>query len=137
MTWDRYAQTIISVETLDGWLDLNGPEAVEKLPWDAPLHVITAWNPGEWRSQATNEKWQEALCHDLWAEGFAIHQAFGRSTEGLHAEDSVAVSGLGRDRARQIGARYGQIAIFEVNDTKVLVLHCHQDKTTVVPRLVS
>jgi Protein of unknown function (DUF3293) len=135
VTWERYAQTIIAVETVDGWLDLNGPQAVEKLPWAGPLHVITAWNPGGLRSQDENQKWQTALENELWATGHKLHRAFGRSTTTTHQEDSVAVEGLDRAEAIQIGARYEQDAIFEVTDDEVFVLACHESRLTAIPRL--
>jgi hypothetical protein len=130
---------IISVETVDGWVDLNGPQGIEKLPWAAPVYVITAWSPT--RSVVENYKWQEALCNDLWASGLAIHQAFSRkdTNSGLGVqidEDYVAVSGLSVDEARRIGVRYGQQTIFAVDDNSIMLLECHQDHGIGRSRLV-
>lgn len=128
-----FANTIISVETVDGWVDLNGPDAIERLPQAAPLHVLTAWDTGftagfnNQRSRKENEKWQQALLDELWAFGYlVVHKAFGRPsenptglTERSYTEDWAAVSGLTRDEACKIAKRYEQTAIFEVTEQHV------------------
>jgi len=112
-------KSIIAVETLDGWVDLNGDQAVEPWPWEQPLHVLSAWS--RFRSENENLKWYSALMDDLWAQGLEIHKAFTR-TEGVDPGDWIAVAGLSRPEVIKIARRYGQEVFFEVNKDEVMVV---------------
>jgi hypothetical protein len=144
MTWDRYCETIITIQDDEGWVDLNGPQAIQKLQaWLEArniyldhLHVLTAWNPGgRLQDRHDNDLWQRALCEDLWSKQLLTWPAFGTGVDG-HFEDSVAVIGLSREEAVQIGRRYEQEAIFEVTEDEVIVLSCKKDsRLEKIPRL--
>jgi hypothetical protein len=57
--------------------------------------------------------------------GVRTADADGRSRDGRHSERSVAVWGLERDEARELGRRQGQLAIFEADAAAGLrVLPC-------------
>jgi len=136
-TWQRYLETIISVESGAGrWADVNGPQAVDPLPFTAPIHVITASNPaGQDAGPDDNDSANAHLVGALWASGVTVARAVGRSPDGTHSETSVAVSGLTRDEARDFGRRYGQNAIYEVTDQAVVLVSCDTDRTGIIPRL--
>jgi hypothetical protein len=121
------------VETVDGWVDLNGPRGIERLPWDSPIHVLTAWNL-ERRTDGENETWEADLEKNLWARNPPVHRAFGTGPDGFHREDRVAVSGLSRDEARHICAQYDQDAVFEVLENTVFVVACSEDLVFGTPR---
>lgn len=136
--WRRFAETIISVEVDPGrWADLNGPACVEQIPFGEPLHVLSAANPGGRASSSPeeDERAQGALVAELWkSSDLTIARAEGRSPDGSHVEEAVAVVGLDRDAARRIGARYGQEAVFEVDATTVSVVSCESDRVDALPR---
>jgi len=91
------------------------------------LHVITAHNPrGELLSEQENARRHRRLMDELGRRaGVRTADADGRSRDGRHSERSVAVWGLERDEARELGRRQGQLAIFEADAAAGLrVLPC-------------
>ena len=79
------------------------------------LHVITAWNPGSRRpGDAPNREANEALRADLDKMGADTAPAMGCGRSIDHTEESWAVTGLSGRRARHLGRRYGQTAIFHI-----------------------
>lgn len=91
----------------------------------APVHVITAYNPGSDRpGEETNRDRQQALERDLDAGGFEVWQAIGRDPHSAHQEPSFAVFGIAELEARSLAARYRQDAIFSWTPTALLVLSC-------------
>ena len=122
--WDVYAGALIECTVGGVVRSLRGPEA-EPLPADAPLFVMTAFNPqGVERDEATNDADEAALEHDLAAAGLAYWQAKGRSPDDSWSEPGVAVAGLDRGQACEYGERYGQLAIYELTDDEVHVVRC-------------
>jgi Protein of unknown function (DUF3293) len=122
--WDVYAGAIIECE-IDGELRcLRGPDA-PVLPAPAPIFVLTAYNPGgKDREAARNEESERDLERDLGADGVPSWPAVGRARDGSWSEPGVAIVGVDRARACAYGARYGQLAVYELNDAEVLVVRC-------------
>ncbi len=91
----------------------------------SPLHVITAWNPGDERpEQRVNREVNERLRADLLARTSSLWPALGSSSDGSHAEESWAVLGLTRGNALELGRKYRQIAIFEIHAGHQYVFAC-------------
>jgi hypothetical protein len=134
--WERYARTLISIETAPGrWVDLNGPDGPDRLPWSGPLHVLTAWNPGDVRrTRDENVAVQARLVGELWSTGCFVVRALGRAVDGGYAEESVGTVGLDRAAARRLGAGHRQDAVFEVTDEEVRIVSCSGDAVAARPR---
>lgn len=129
---DDYATTIISDP--DGAV-YAGPGAVV-LPVSTPAFVITAWNPG---SEDTHPKHNaddnDALAALLADMGASMIPVVGAAPDGSWQEDSLLVSGITRADATAIGARFGQLAVFELADDTLTVVEVAGGRALrVVPR---
>lgn len=128
-TWAEFVRARVRIALPTGELEV-GPTLPGMQPSDArfptefarrPVHVITAWNPGGTAADdAANRAAQAALLTHLTVlvgEGHVeLWPAVGFDPLHDWHEQSVAVAGLGRDAACEIGRRYGQAAIFEWTD---------------------
>ncbi|MGI8808896.1 MAG: DUF3293 domain-containing protein [Acidimicrobiales bacterium] len=119
--WDAYATTVIS--TAEG-SPLSGPGAVE-IPFAAPVHIITAWNPGSiTRSPQANRDANVELARLLKNHELAPIPVVGASPDRSWHEESLLVEGLSRRAAAELGERFGQLAVFELTGEELLVLRC-------------
>jgi hypothetical protein len=90
--------------------------------------VLTAWNPGDERlSREENDAANEELRIEIMSRGLNPCRAVGADPDSEHAEESWAVCGLSDDEARDIGAAFGQVAVFRVTATSQTVLACFED----------
>lgn len=116
------------------WWDRDGRASVVAGPGAGPLpggdaavlHVLTAQDPwGEPQTEARNLE----LLGDLlvWATGTLSvpwWPATGSELDRSHHEQGIAVAGLGRAEAAAAGARFDQLAIYEVTDELLRVVSC-------------
>ena len=122
--WDTWAAATIACAIDGRECCLRGPEA-EPLPAAAPIFAITAYNPmGEERELAVNVAAERELERELRSRGLAFWPAIGRSRDGSWSEPGIAVAGLDRDAACEVGGRYGQLAIYELTEDEVYVVRC-------------
>lgn len=90
-----------------------------------PLHIVTAWNPGDERpGTATNREANARLLADLSRHATDVRPAIGRDPDSPHFEESWAASGLDRAAALALGRKYRQVAIFEIQAGRITVLAC-------------
>jgi len=116
-----YLATQITI-TVDGE-HLTAAQAVERL--GAPLHLVTAWNPGGERPSAeTNAANNLLLKQTLDGLTKQIWLAVGRDADSPHFEECFAFAGITRATAIAIGEEYRQVAIFELTETQQIVLSC-------------
>jgi hypothetical protein len=101
---------------------LDLPEELQ--PW---FVVITAFNPG---SEALTDDENQARHAELWglvrshaelwnvvrSVGDDCFQAVGRSEDGSWREESVAIVGVEEKRALALAQRFGQLAVFCVDE---------------------
>lgn len=101
-----------------------GGDPVVPLHENEVYYVLTAYNPGG-RTQpaARNAEAQRLLETDLEREGLAVTRVTGRSTNGRWAEPSALVASE-RQVALDIGSRYGQDAVFELDSQNMRVVDC-------------
>ena len=93
-----------------------------------PVHVITAWNPCDQRpTDQANRAANQALLEQLVTRGLEPVRAVGQDPDSSHAEESWAVSGTTDDIAREMGAQFGQVAIFRITTGSQTVLACEED----------
>lgn len=123
--WDAYRDSEIVVTKRNTETPLTGPTSTEQLV-DAPLYVLTAWNPGSVGTDSRqNDIANRELKKQLKNDGIVnIRAGVGRSADGNHAEDSFIVSGLTRKRAAAIGGLFDQAAIFELDHKMLRVIRC-------------
>lgn len=113
----NYGQTVLRFETgldidLRSDLDTTDRDDVRALGIGDAFAVITAYNPhGGDIDEHDNERRQTQLLSEVAELGVPYLRVAGRSPDGEHCEDSVAIA-LPFDDARTLGARFGQTAIY-------------------------
>ncbi len=119
-----YLGALVTVRVEGAWLDAGAYAAAAS----APVHVLTAWNPGAVRpSDAVNRAANERLRAHLVDLGHEPVPALGADPDSAHAEESWAVVGLSDDAARRVGAAFDQVAVFRVTASELAVLACSED----------
>lgn len=119
--WQVFADAELRITLPGGRVALVG---VDDLPWSDPVHTVTGWNPGETRPPAENHAANAQLAAELIAAGVEHHPAVGSSPDDDWSEPGFVLVGLSRDDAIEWGRRYGQLAIYEVVDGRLLVVSC-------------
>jgi hypothetical protein len=115
-----YLATVVTVEAAGTWRSAR--EVAARL---GTLHVVTAWNPGDERpAREVNDHANEALRAELARRGLAPMRALGSDPNSPHAEESWAVAGRTDHDARELGAKYRQVAVFRITATRQTVLGC-------------
>ncbi|MDL5158682.1 DUF3293 domain-containing protein [Actinomycetospora termitidis] len=121
-----YAQARLRVRWHGGGTTELRPadEGTGDFPFDGPVHVLTAHNPGPERLDAAeNQRRQEALVAELPAEVETWCGDAG-AVDGSHVEESVVVRRLSDETAVALAARYGQDAIFRWTAEAWSILPC-------------
>ena len=115
-----YLATIVTID--DHGASRSAHEVAARL---GTLHVLTAWNPGDERpAREVNRCANEALRADLAQRGLAPMRALGSDPNSPHAEESWAVAGFNDREARELGAKYRQVAVFRITAARQTVLGC-------------
>jgi hypothetical protein len=108
----------------DGVRSLVAGPGPEPLP-AVPLFVITAENPGSVplpaeQNAARNTELEAALR----TSGWTVWRAIGEAAAGSWAESGYAVAGAGRAAVVAMGERFGQRAVFELDDAEQRIVGC-------------
>lgn len=129
--WQYYLQTAVEFDA-DGQpgtvRPLDSAEIGCTRPPLGPLHVITAIQPDTDPTSAENVARMTVLDRELQSAGVASIRAIGGSFDGIHREESRAVFGLDDDRARALGLRFGQVAVFAWRGPQWSLLACATDR---------
>jgi hypothetical protein len=121
--WDVYASTVISVR--GSRVRLAGPRARADLPVQTPAHVLTAWNPSSITKPIDNNRQaNHQLAQLLRQRGLDPMEVLGASPDGRWREESLLVGSIPRREAVELASQFGQVAIFELTDTELLVVSC-------------
>ncbi len=124
-----YLATQITI-TVDGE-HLTPAQAVKRL--GAPLHLVTACNPGGERpTDLVNSQNNLLLQETLVDYTDKIWHSVGSDADSPYLEEGFAFAGVDRATAIAIGEEYRQVAIFELSETLQIVLSC--DNTWAVER---
>ena len=103
------------------------PVQRSRLLASGPVHVITAWNPGDQRpTDQANRAANQELFEQLVTRGLEPVRAVGQDPDSVHAEESWAVSGTTDDIVRELGAQFGQVAVFRITTGHQTVLACQE-----------
>jgi hypothetical protein len=103
-------------------------EMTRKLPPFKPLHVISATQPVSTPDPEECTARLAILVNELKTAGIKSIRAVGSSFGGDHREESRAVFGLTDSCARNLGIRFGQVAIFSWKGPHWSLLACADDK---------
>jgi hypothetical protein len=114
----------------DGEVSVLAGPAAGPLPGSGPLHVLTSQDPGG--EPQPPERNAALLAHLLrWADADLDPARWwlvtGCDPDTGHAEQGIAVAGLDRTTAAAHGARWGQLAIYELTDLDLVVVPCAPD----------
>jgi hypothetical protein len=91
----------------------SGVVGVWPWPFDFPVHIVTAWDPGGERpAPKVNMERQLSLERDLRPMANGMWTAVGLDPVTGHREEGVAVSGMCEADVLTLGAHYDQDAIF-------------------------
>lgn len=129
--WSSYARTVVVVVRPGApnlVVEAAPVERSRTWPWPTAdaVHILTAWDPGEARpdeeENRANQVALEAELGDLGPHGSC--DAVGVDPVSGHREEGVAVSGLALEVVLDLGARYGQDAIFEWTPEAWAVVAC-------------
>jgi hypothetical protein len=135
--WAAYARTVVVIvrpETTNLVVEAAPPGRTGAWPWptEDPVHILTAWDPGDARRGVEeNRAIQAALQAELELLGpNELRDAVGVDPMSGHREEGVAVRGLALDVVLDLGARYGQDAVFEWTPPAWAVVACRGDRRT-------
>lgn len=95
-----------------------------------PLHVVAAVQPDGDPDSVDSAARLAVLDRELHASGVRSFRAVGSSLDGGHAEESQAIFGLSDQRARELGLRFGQVAVFAWSGPRWSLLSCATDRQT-------
>lgn len=117
--WDAFARSVVTVELPTGSSVLRPDEAGQAgvFPFERPVHIITAYNPGgELRQGSSTEVESENQSQHLrLAERLTRHECIASvasAIDGSFAEPGFAVLDIDLDDAVAIANDFGQRAIY-------------------------
>ena len=96
------------------------------------MHILTAWDPGDERPGAEeNRTRQAALEADLHEVTDALWFTVGVDPVSGHREEGVAACGVSEAEALALGARYRQEAIFVWTPDEWAIVACDGSRRVV------
>jgi hypothetical protein len=128
--WWHYRRTLLRIDVGARSLAVrlvpeDGVPSGGPWPFDLPVVVLTAWNPGSVaREPRDNALAQAALEAELRAVGLAVLPAEGIGEDSGWTEPSAAVPGLGLEDAVALGVRYGQRALYRLDAGGAEIIGC-------------
>lgn len=130
--WSYYEQTAVHFRLPDysGRVVPMAAGAGDAQPPLGALHIVTAIQPDTDPASSDNVVRMDVLDRELSAAGIRSVPVVGASLDGRHAEESRAVFGLSDADARQLGLRFGQVAVFAWCGPRWTLLACAADRVT-------
>ncbi|MFF8591749.1 DUF3293 domain-containing protein [Streptomyces sp. NPDC015220] len=129
--WPRYLRAVVDIAFPAHTVRVapGSPEGAPGLPYPLgsarTIHVVTAFNPlGREAGAPANLRAQHELLHQLGLRRLRWWPAVGGDPAGTHAEISAAVVGMDDARARALGRRFGQDAVFAWSPGSWRLLSC-------------
>ena len=138
--WSAYEAALLRIETPGGLVWVR-PAPISRTSGKYPepegraICVITAHNPGgRVVSGADNAARQAQLVAKVEARGLTWWPAAGGDPSWTHVEDSAAVIGMDEAEAIELGAQFGQDAIFVLTPAERRVVGCAERRPPARPR---
>ena len=129
--WNDYLATTVYLESarLKGCVQPTAHGGDDHPPM-GPLHVITAIQPDADPQSNESSAGVQILRQYLATAKKTSIRAVGSSFDGTYREESCAVFGLDDSRARKIGRKFGQVAIFAWRGPRWSLIACATEKQT-------
>lgn len=126
--WGAYCAAAVRFDLPSGKVHLTPQLSLGSgVPPVGALHVVTACDPASSGRRDEDGVRMEALRGEL--AGLRCFPAEGGDVDALHEpEPSIAVAGLTDDQARELGCRFGQVAVFAWSGPRWSVLACATDR---------
>jgi hypothetical protein len=141
--WGAYVGAVVRIEAPDGvtWV-WPAPTTVSSGAYPDPegrtIFVITAHNPGgRTVPDGENALAQARLVAELERRGLTWWPAAGGDPSWTHVEASAAVVGLTEADALELGAQFGQEAIFVLTPYSRQVVGCADRRVTATGWFIS
>ncbi|NKR65307.1 DUF3293 domain-containing protein [Rhodococcus hoagii] len=127
--WEFYLNTMVRFDTAEGAGVVRPCDTGrgELYPPFGPMHVVTAIQPDP-EPDCVSRARMLVLDHFLHDAGIRSMPAVGSSFTGDHSEDSRAVFGLTDHESRDLGVRFGQVAVFAWTGPRWSLLACVGDR---------
>jgi hypothetical protein len=135
--WDAYLSAEIRIDLPDGAIRVFPAPAMQASgefpdPAGRPVAVMTAHNPGGITvDPAVNARAQALLESEVASRGHLWWPAAGADPSWAHVEDGVAIPGISEAEALELGAKFGQEAIFVLTPASRRVIDCVTRRRTV------
>ncbi len=128
-TVEAYLRTPVDVVIDGDWVPIEDAVA----PLGSPLHVLTAWNPGDERPTAQeNRAANRRLAVEVARAGGRRWGAVGVAPDDSWFEEGYAVAGLTRATAVALARASRQVAIFEATADGMWLVFCFGDRPPVL-----
>jgi hypothetical protein len=128
--WSGYARLTVAIRqpNLVGLAVRAAPRGeAGRWPWPtaAPVAILTAWDPGDERpGLEVNRRRQSELEDYVRALGADVWPAEGTDPVTRDRDEGVAVRGVPESVVLELGARYGQDAIFVWTPAEWAIVAC-------------
>jgi hypothetical protein len=135
--WDAYISAEIRIDLPGGAVRVFPAPALQASgdfpdPAGRPIAVLTAHNPGGVVADpAANARAQALLEGEIDSRGLPWWPAAGADPSWAHVEDGVAIPGISEAQALELGARFGQEAIFMLTAASRRVIDCATGRRSV------
>jgi hypothetical protein len=135
--WDAYLSAEIRIGLPDGAIRVFPAPAMQASgefpdPAGRPIAVMTAHNPGGITVEpAANARAQALLESEVTSRGHLWWPSAGADPSWTHVEDGVAIPGISEAEALELGAKFGQEAIFVLTPASRRVIDCVTGRRTV------
>jgi hypothetical protein len=132
--WAGYARVVVALEMAGGTRVVIHPAPFGEAgawPWPSrdTVHVLTAWDPGDERpGLAANQARQASLEAALVPLTAVWWPASGWDPDTGYRDVGLAVQGVSEDAVRQLGARYGQDAVFAWTPSEWAIVACRRER---------
>ena len=133
-TWAGYARTVVELIDSGGVYLVVRPARTGEAggwPWASPepVHVLTAWDPGDERpGETVNRERQRALEAELRPLARRMWRTVGLDPVTGYRDEGVAVGGVAEADVLRTGAHYGQDAVFRWTPEAWVVVSCRSDR---------
>lgn len=113
-TWDAFAATVLVIDLPTGRVAIGpAPDTADAFPADETVYVVTAHNPmGRHLRPAENERRHPRLVERVRDLDCKSLPAVGRSADGDHQEESVALIGAPEEEVLGLAREFEQAAVF-------------------------
>lgn len=133
MSWDEYVDAIITIPGTPRWpqfrIEPRAPGQVDSsFPFDEPVILVTAYNPGRALDPRTNACADARLLDAVLHRGLRWFRAVGSDAlGGGSVEPGFGIIGMPLDEGIALGAEFDQDAIYHWKGDALDIVTCRND----------